>query len=258
LGSRVSSPRVSSRLAQRLTGEKMIAGKTEGKKSSRNGFAGFQRALFVFFRYVFFLIFAVTLGAAVWLIRLDGKARAEAREAMGIERHLQEVLPVFDNQPSRDVFWVAGKEIFPAFRRTGEKKPGRFEEIAGERTPILSSVSKLAGFAFETQGHGYGGELRLLIGWDASGKVSGVKLLSEQGPPVFGDLFAAQREFFESFKGQSWENLKSSPESGSMDTVSPVTMNTRGVIEAVRAASLFFSRHRNVLMKEAAERGALP
>jgi electron transport complex protein RnfG len=119
------------------------------------------------------------------------------------------------------------------------------------RGTIGSQVNVLA---WEISGQGYAGEMRLILGLDAEGRVLGVRVLSHAETPGLGDkIEVAKDPWILGFNGLS---LGDPPESewavkkdgGRFDQFSGATITPRGVVGAIKDGLSFFQTHRTELL----------
>jgi Na+-translocating ferredoxin:NAD+ oxidoreductase subunit G len=124
------------------------------------------------------------------------------------------------------------------------------------RGTVGSDVNSLA---YEISGQGYAGEIRLIMGLDADGKILGVRVLSHAETPGLGDkIEVAKNNWILGFNGLS---LGEPPESewavkkdgGRFDQFSGATITPRGVVKAIKHGLAFFQAHRTELLNPPAE-----
>jgi electron transport complex protein RnfG len=108
--------------------------------------------------------------------------------------------------------------------------------------------------AWEVSGQGYAGEMRLILGLDAEGKVLGVRVLSHAETPGLGDkIEVAKDPWILSFNGLSLGNPPESEwavkkDGGRFDQFSGATITPRGVVSAIKEGLAFFQTHRTELL----------
>jgi electron transport complex protein RnfG len=100
---------------------------------------------------------------------------------------------------------------------------------------------------------GYSGDIALLVGIDASGTVTGVRVTAHRETPGLGDFIErAKSDWVEHFSGKSLSNpepkyWKVAKDGGQFDARAGATITPRAVIKAVRGALEYFARHREAL-----------
>lgn len=104
-----------------------------------------------------------------------------------------------------------------------------------------------AGLAIEAYApDGYAGPIRLLVGVDADGRVSGVRVIEHHETPGLGDAIeAARSDWIERFRGRSltetrWAVRK---DGGDFDQFAGATVTPRAVVHAVRRVLQLVERH---------------
>lgn len=97
---------------------------------------------------------------------------------------------------------------------------------------------------------GYSGDIALLIGIDANGTVTGVRVTAHRETPGLGDYIdRAKSEWIEQFSGKSltapeakhWKVVK---DGGKFDARAGATITPRAVVKAVKSALDYFALHR--------------
>jgi Na+-translocating ferredoxin:NAD+ oxidoreductase subunit G len=112
--------------------------------------------------------------------------------------------------------------------------------------------------AYPVTGLGYSGEIALLMGVDADGRVLGVRVLSHSETPGLGDkIEAAKSDWIRGFDGRSLgapppQEWRVRGDGGEFDGLTGATITARAVIEAVREGLAFFAAERAVLLKGSA------
>ena len=144
---------------------------------------------------------------------------------------LQAVLPESDNDPIADNIELdAGKDskgrqltmsVFPA------KKDG-----------------KLVALAMEAKGKGFGGDIGVMVGIDPAGKLTGIKVTTQQETPGIGSK-VTENAFSDQFKGVGLDNPTG------VDGVSGATFSTKGVFAAVNNAVNFYNENKDKILAEA-------
>lgn len=150
---------------------------------------------------------------------------AEAN-AKTLNEALKEVLPKFDNNP------VA--ECDTVFSDKDGKKIVDFIIYPAKEG------DKWIGTAVEAKSLGFGGELKVLVGFDAEGKIYNYSLLSHAETPGLGSK--ATDWFKEGNKGSikglnpGEKALTVSKDGGQIDAITASTITTRAFLNAVNAA----------------------
>jgi electron transport complex protein RnfG len=97
---------------------------------------------------------------------------------------------------------------------------------------------------------GYSGEIFLLIGIDANGNVTGVRVTAHHETPGLGDYIErAKSAWIDQFDGKSLihpepKHWKVAKDGGVFDARAGATITPRAVVKAVKSALDYFARHR--------------
>lgn len=143
---------------------------------------------------------------------LDEQARQRQIEAVA------QVVPAFDNSPTEEAVRLPEfpeLELYPATRD-------------GER--IATAVRSYSG-------NGYGGALRIMVGFDNDGKVTGSAVLQHAETPGLGAKLTE-----ESFRNQligmdaAADELAVTKDGGEVDSITAATISSRAYVEAVNRA----------------------
>lgn len=114
---------------------------------------------------------------------------------------------------------------------------------------------KVTGVAYQIEGSGYAGEMRLMLAVDAEGKVLGVRALAHKETPGLGDkIEVAKTDWITRFTGLSLGNpaadkWKVKKDGGVFDQFSGATITPRGVVAAIRHGLEFFAENKSKLLE---------
>ncbi|MFO7656867.1 MAG: RnfABCDGE type electron transport complex subunit G [Bacteroidales bacterium] len=134
---------------------------------------------------------------------------------------IQIVLPEFNNDPFNEAKKVAvGKDTLNLY-------PGRKDSV-------------LTGVAVETSAPGYGGDIRLLIGFMPDGSIREVAVLEHKETAGLGDkILKSKSDFPLQFEGKNPESFKLGVRkdgAGDVDAISASTITTRAYCKAIQKA----------------------
>lgn len=156
-----------------------------------------------------------------------------------LRRSLAQVIPdsIHDNNPATDttVLTLEGAKLLVYRAR-----------MAG----------RVTGVAFETSGRGYSGNIRVLLGIDASGKLLGVRVLHHTETPGLGDKIEVSRsDWITRFTGLSLGNPPEAQwavkkDNGQFDQFAGATITPRAVVNSIRDGLRLFAAQRNTLLEE--------
>jgi len=101
----------------------------------------------------------------------------------------------------------------------------------------LDQNGKLIGYAVESASQGYGGEIKITVGFDLQGGILGVAVADagEETPGLGSNI--AKPAFLKQFEGQSGPlSLRNGGGTGEIDAVASATYSSTGVVDAVNQA----------------------
>lgn len=162
-----------------------------------------------------------------------------ARAIEDKQNSLSQVLPdeLHDNNPVTDTLTLVNAE-------------GRELTVYRARKNGL-----VTGVAYEIFGTGYAGEIKLMMGIAADGKLLGVRVLAHKETPGLGDKIEAKKgPWIERFTGLSLgnpplERWKVKKDGGDFDQFAGATITPRGVMAAIRGGLEFFAENKSTLTK---------
>ncbi|MCG7977934.1 MAG: electron transport complex subunit RsxG [Candidatus Thiodiazotropha endolucinida] len=107
--------------------------------------------------------------------------------------------------------------------------------------------------AYEMSSQGYAGEIRLIMGLDAQGKVLGVRVLSHTETPGLGDKIELEKDnWILAFNGLSLGNpprdkWRVKKDGGQFDAFSGATITPRAVLKAIEDGLVFYQENYTAL-----------
>ena len=113
---------------------------------------------------------------------------------------------------------------------------------------------QVSALAWEVNSQGYAGEIRLILGVDAAGKILGVRVLSHAETPGLGDkIEVAKDDWMLQFNGLSLGNppaaeWKVKKDGGRFDAFSGATITPRAVLQAIVGGLKRFNKDRTALL----------
>ncbi|MDR3411349.1 MAG: electron transport complex subunit RsxG [Formivibrio sp.] len=182
----------------------------------------------------FCLVFGLLLAATKKVTANDIDARAlEDRMAS-----LEQVLPhaLHDNDPLKDTLAIS-------------RKDGKTVTVFRAR-----QAGKITGVAFQIEGSGYAGPIRLMIGMHTDGSIIGVRVLAHKETPGLGDRIDVKKsDWILKFSGLSLDkpneaHWKVKKDGGDFDQFAGATITPRGVVKAVHEGLQFFAENRAAIL----------
>ena len=142
-----------------------------------------------------------------------------------------------DSQSTKDIerAWLLKQALPGADRFESRDEGGTQYEIAYRGEEVMGGV-------FYTDGVGYGGVMRFMVGLDPEGKVVEIVLVSHRESKGLGSK-VDDPVFLSQFRGRGGPFvLKRDHPSGNIDGVAGATLSSRGVVMAVEEAVKAFHR----------------
>lgn len=156
-----------------------------------------------------------------------------------LRRSLEQVIPAetHDNNPATDtlVLKADGKDVLVYRAR---------------------QAGRVSGVAFEVSQRGYSGAIRVLLGMDANGQLTGVRVLHHTETPGLGDKIEASRsDWITRFTGLSLGNPPDAQwavkkDGGPFDQFAGATITPRAVVNAIRNGLRLFAAQRDTLLEK--------
>ncbi len=115
--------------------------------------------------------------------------------------------------------------------------------ISNQRQPAATVLEA-------TTNRGYNGTIRILVGIDVLGTVTGVRILEHRETPGLGDSIASSHsDWVYSFNGKSLNNplidqWSVKKDGGQFDQLTGATISPRAVVSAVKQSLLFYNEHK--------------
>lgn len=170
----------------------------------------------------------------------------EAEERAARQRMLAQTLPTggFDND------LLADARALPADPLLGLKRPGQAYVAKKSGQPVGVVLEAVAP-------DGYSGEIRLLVGVLADGRIGGVRVTAHRETPGLGDYIEKSRgNWIDQFQGKTLGNPPADQwrvykDGGRFDHMAGATISPRAVVKAVRKSLEFFAAHRDELLQPA-------
>lgn len=163
------------------------------------------------------------------IYRVTAGPIADAKTAK-LTNAIAQVLPPFDNTPGDSVQTL---------------------NIDGGEVKIYSGTKngQPVGYAIETfSNNGFGGEVRLIVGFNPDGTIYRTEVLSQHETPGLGDkMERSKSDFAQQFDGKNPADfhLAVSKDGGDVDAITAATISSRAYTEAIARAYNVFSQITN-------------
>jgi electron transport complex protein RnfG len=187
-----------------------------------------------------FILGAFCLGFGI-VLAISDSITVEDIAARALEdrlNSLKQVIPdsIHDNNLVKDSFTM---------------KNERNKEITVYRATM---DGKVTGVAYEIFGSGYAGEMKLMLGLDAQGKILGVRVIAHKETPGLGDKMEEKKgDWILRFTNLSLgnplpEKWKVKKDGGQFDQFAGATITPRGVVDAIHKGLDLFAANKTQMM----------
>jgi electron transport complex protein RnfG len=189
------------------------------------------------------LVFSVVCAGLLAGVYTTTRGTIEHSEELEKMRLLAQALPPasFDNDPVHDA------QPLPAEPLLGLKRPSQAYVATQAGTPVAVVLEAVAP-------DGYAGEIKLLIGIQADGRIAGVRVTAHKETPGLGDYIdIAKSNWINQFAGKGVDDppagaWKVRKDGGQFDYLAGATITPRAVVKAVHKALRYFEEHREALL----------
>ena len=174
------------------------------------------------------------------------KERIAANEQAWLEQSLMPALSgvSFDNRVIESKITIAAPN----------ELPGADDALVYR---AYSGGSPVAALFVVSARDGYSGPIRLLVGIDANGRITGVDVLSHRETPGLGDLVESSKSpWLQQFSGRSLGDPVSAGwairrDGGDFDQLTGASVTPRAIVKAVRQTLEYFATNRDVVFAAA-------
>jgi electron transport complex protein RnfG len=188
------------------------------------------------------LLFAL-IGTAMVAYTYDTtRERIAANERATLLRKLHRLIPPesYDNALLQDTLQVQNETLL------GTADPVTVYRARMHGKPVALVIAAVAP-------DGYSGAIRLLVGINVDGSLSGVRVVAHRETPGLGDGIEEDRsDWILGFTGKSLQNptlqgWAVKKDGGAFDQLTGATITPRAVVKAVRQALLYYRDHKDAL-----------
>ena len=199
------------------------------------------------------LVTIVGVGVIVLIANLT-RDHIAREQADALNRSLLEVMPPdrIDNRPAKDRVML------------------ETDSLLGTTFPMPAYIarkdSSVSGVILQVSApEGYGGAIKLLVGVDNSGTITGVRVIPPHNETLgLGDYIERRKsDWILGFNGKSLANTSQDrwrvkKDGGEFDAVAGATITPRAVVDAVHKALLYVNEHKESLLPAPLSGAALP
>ena len=187
-------------------------------------------------------LIAALCTALVALTYMGTAERIEANEQAWLERSLQPVLSgvVYDSGLTESVITIPSPHDLPG-------------PDAAVVYRVYARGAPVAALFVVSARDGYAGPIRMLVGVDVDGVLTGVHVLEHRETPGLGDrVESGKSDWAEQFGGRSLANPAASGwairrDGGQFDQLTGASVTPRAIVKAVRETLLYFEAHRDTI-----------
>ena len=192
---------------------------------------------------IILLMFAI-IGTALVSYTFDStRERIAANERATLLRKLHRLVPPerHDNVLLDDVIEVRNQRLL------GTDEPVMVYRARKNGKAVALVIAPVAP-------DGYSGSIKLLVGINIDGTLSGVRAVAHRETPGLGDAIEEERsDWILGFTGRSLEQTpvdrwKVRKDGGDFDQLTGATITPRAVVQAVRNALLYYRQHQETLL----------
>jgi len=196
----------------------------------------------------FILLTFALIGTALVAFTFDNtRERIAANERAALLNKLNRLIPPerYDNVLLEDTVQARDEKLL------GTNEPVMVYRARKQGRPVALVIAPIAP-------DGYSGTIRLLVGINVDGSLSGVRAVSHRETPGLGDAIDEERSnWIHTFDGKSLtspplERWKVRKDGGDFDQFTGATITPRAVVKAVRNALLYYREHQAALFENAA------
>ncbi len=191
-------------------------------------------------------LFALLCTALVAGVNYGTKDKIQFQEQQQLIRTLAQIVPEdsYDNQLYKQCIRLSAPEAL-----------GTDEVLSAY---VATKAGKAIAIAMEAIApDGYNGQIKLIMGISASGKVLGVRTLSHQETPGLGDKIDLRKsDWVTHFKGKHYQGdddprWKVKKDGGEFDQFTGATITPRAYVRAISRTLKYFKRNKQALFKQA-------
>ena len=180
-------------------------------------------------------LFSFIIVGLVSLVFHATKDKIAANEQQALLHSLQEVLfkDSYDNDLAEDVILLQGYTIYRA-RKSGY--------------PVAAILTT-------TTPYGYNGDIRLLMGINIAGEITGVRVLKHRETPGLGDKIEIKKSsWIADFKHKAINDMTTNlwavkKDGGNFDQFTGATITPRAIVNEVKKTGLFFQQNQQLIFQ---------
>ncbi|WP_347876784.1 electron transport complex subunit RsxG [Psychromonas algicola] len=187
-------------------------------------------------------LFAVICTGAIAVINLVTKPLILKQEQIALQNNINELITIdrYDNNIIDTCFLVVDENLL------GNNTPKQVYVATKNDQPVAALIQT-------STLKGYSGEIKLLVGIDSHGEITGVRVNSHTETPGLGDKIQTNKsDWILSFDGKTYQAEQDKiwdvkKDGGNFDAFTGATITPRAVIHSVKDALIYFQKNKQQL-----------
>ena len=163
------------------------------------------------------LICAIVAGVVSFVNAVTAKQSAE-NEQKTIDHAIGAIFNLEQTPPT--------EQLFP-----------KTETVAEKVYRVFDQNGVVIGYCVEVMGGGFGGDIKLMVGYNQKCEILGVKVIAHSETPGLGAKIQQDASFLQQFIGKADELILSKDSSGDVQAIGGATVSSKAVTDAVNRAS---------------------
>jgi len=187
-------------------------------------------------------LFAVICTGAIAVINLVTKPLILKQEQIALQNNINELITIdrYDNNIIDTCFLVVDENLL------GNNTPKQVYVATKNDQPVAALIQT-------STLKGYSGEIKLLVGIDSHGEITGVRVNSHTETPGLGDKIQTNKsDWILSFDGKTYQAEQDKiwdvkKDGGNFDAFTGATITPRAVIHSIKDALIYFQKNKQQL-----------
>lgn len=192
--------------------------------------------------------FAIISTGAVAIVSALTQSKIAQQQQIALQKSINEIIDTkeYDNQIINSCFTVTDEQLL------GDNNPKQVFIARKQEKPVAALIET-------STFKGYSGEIKLLVGIYADGKVAGVRVNHHTETPGLGDKIQTNKsDWILSFTGKNYQQAKAKlwevkKDGGEFDAFTGATITPRAVVHAVRDSLIYFQKNKQMLFEHSSD-----
>lgn len=186
--------------------------------------------------------FAIISTGAVAIVSALTQSKIAEQQQLALQKSINEIIDSseYDNPIINSCFYVSDEQLL------GDKEPKQVFIARKNKQPVAALIET-------STFKGYSGEIKMLVGIYADGKVAGVRVNSHTETPGLGDKIQTNKsDWILTFSGKNYQKQQANlwevkKDGGEFDAFTGATITPRAVVHAVRDSLIYFQNNQQML-----------